>query len=98
MLQLIALTIRQARAAGKGVSVCGEMAGDPAFTELLLALGLRSFSMHPSQLSAVKQRILRADSMRLAQQVASVLEADDPQAACSAWREAGFARAALPAI
>ena len=98
VLQLIALTIRQARAAGKGVSVCGEMAGDPAFTELLLALGLRSFSMHPSQLSAVKQRILRADSMRLAQQVASVLEADDPQAACSAWREAGFARAALPAI
>ena len=29
----------QARAAGKGVSVCGEMAGDPAFTELLLAMG-----------------------------------------------------------
>jgi phosphotransferase system enzyme I (PtsI) len=98
VLQLIALTIRQARAAGKGVSVCGEMAGDPAFTELLLALGLRSFSMHPSQLSAVKQRILRADSARLALQVAAVLEADDPQAACSAWREAGFARAALPAI
>ena len=52
VLQLIAQTIAQARAAGKGVSVCGEMAGDPAFTELLLAMGLRSFSMHPSQIAA----------------------------------------------
>ena len=47
VLSLIAQTIRQANAAGKGVSVCGEMAGDPEFTELLLAMGLRSFSMHP---------------------------------------------------
>ncbi|WP_340138274.1 putative PEP-binding protein, partial [Stenotrophomonas maltophilia] len=48
VLQLIHQSISQARAAGKGVSVCGEMAGDPDFTELLLAMGLRSFSMHPS--------------------------------------------------
>jgi phosphotransferase system enzyme I (PtsI) len=82
VLQLVATTIQQARAAGKGVSVCGEMAGDPAFTELLLAMGLRSFSMHPSQLSAVKQRILRADAKRLAKQLGAVLEADDPEAAC----------------
>ncbi len=43
VLQLIAQTIELACKAGKGVSVCGEMAGDPAFTELLLAMGLRSF-------------------------------------------------------
>ena len=42
---------RRRSAAGKDVSVCGEMAGDPAFTELLLAMGLRSFSMHPSQIA-----------------------------------------------
>src|SRR5258708_35714955 len=60
VLRLIAQTISQARAAGKDVSVCGEMAGDPAFTELLLAMGLRSFSMHPSQILSIKQRVLRA--------------------------------------
>jgi phosphotransferase system enzyme I (PtsI) len=56
------------------------MAGDPDFTELLLAMGLRSFSMHPSQIPAVKQRILRADSQRLAAALPRVLESEDPQA------------------
>ncbi len=92
VLQLVALTIREARAARKGVSVCGEMAGDPAFTELLLAMGLRSFSMHPSQLSSVKQRILRADAARLARHLSTVLDADDPQSA-----SALLGRAAAPA-
>ena len=52
VLQLVAQTIAGARAIGKEVSVCGEMAGDTAFSELLLAMGLRSFSMHPSQIVA----------------------------------------------
>ncbi|MBI3382833.1 MAG: phosphoenolpyruvate--protein phosphotransferase [Aquabacterium sp.] len=82
VLQLIQSTITQARAAGKGVSVCGEMAGDPAFTELLLAMGLRSFSMHPSQIASVKQRVLRADTRRLAPLVAGVLQSEDPEATC----------------
>ena len=82
VLQLIATAIAQARSAGKEVSVCGEMAGDPNFTVLLLAMGLRSFSMHPSQLLAVKQRVLRTDASRSAAGLASVLSADDPQAAC----------------
>jgi phosphotransferase system enzyme I (PtsI) len=83
VLQLVARTIDCARLAGKGVSVCGEMAGDPAFTELLLAMGLRSFSMHPSQIAAVKQRILRADTRRLAPHLPSVLSSEDPEAACA---------------
>jgi phosphotransferase system enzyme I (PtsI) len=83
VLQLLASTITQARAAGRGVSVCGEMAGDPAFTELLLAMGLRAFSMHPSQVASIKQRILRADTRRLAPLVAHVLYSDDPEAACT---------------
>jgi phosphotransferase system enzyme I (PtsI) len=81
VLQLVAQTIVCARAAGKGVSVCGEMAGDPAFTELLLAMGLRSFSMHPSQIAAVKQRILRADTRRLSPHLSSVLANEDPESA-----------------
>jgi phosphotransferase system enzyme I (PtsI) len=82
VLRLVAQTIMQARAAGKSVSVCGEMAGDPAFTETLLAMGLRTFSMHPSQISAVKQRVLRTDARRWAAKLEQVLQADDPQAMC----------------
>ena len=81
VLRLVAETIAQAQRAGRGVSVCGEMAGDPAFTDLLLGVGLRSFSMHPSQLPAVKQRVLRADTRRLAERVGAVLTSEDPQAA-----------------
>ena len=55
------------------------MAGDPAFTELLLAMGLRSFSMHPSQIAAVKQRVLRADTRALVAALPRVLAADDPE-------------------
>lgn len=79
VLQLIASSIGQARAAGKSVSVCGEMAGDPAFTDLLLAMGLRNFSMHPSQIPSVKQRVLRADASRLAEALPQLLESPDPQ-------------------
>ena len=78
VLNLIADVIATANAAGKAVSVCGEMAGDVAFTELLLAMGLRSYSMHPAQLSSVKQRLLRADSARLAAALPAILQSDDP--------------------
>jgi phosphotransferase system enzyme I (PtsI) len=80
VLQLLASTIAQCQAQGKGVSVCGEMAGDVAMTRLLLGLGLRSFSMHPSQILAVKQQILRSDTGRLQAWAQSVLVAEDPAA------------------
>jgi phosphotransferase system enzyme I (PtsI) len=84
VIGLIASTIAQAKAAGKGVSVCGEMAGDPAFTALLLAMGLRSFSMHPRQITAVKQTILRSDTRKLAALLPGILASDDPQSAAAA--------------
>jgi len=84
VLQLIAQTIAQANAMGKSVSVCGEMAGDPAFTELLLAMGLRSFSMHPSQVAAIKQRVLRADTRTLKVLLDGVMQSDAPQDVCGA--------------
>ena len=82
VLQLISQTITHARSGGKDVSVCGEMAGDPAFTELLLAMGLRSFSMHPSQIASIKQRILRTDASRWAARLGDVLGSEDPEAQC----------------
>lgn len=82
VLGLLNRTIEESRRAGKPVSVCGEMAGDVAFTELLLAMGLRSFSMHPARIAAVKQRVLRADTRVLSPKLKAALESDDP---AQAW-------------
>ena len=78
VLRLVADTIAECNVQGKGVSVCGEMAGDVAMTRLLLGLGLRSFSMHPAQILAVKQEILRSDTQKLAVWAQRVLQAEDP--------------------
>jgi phosphotransferase system enzyme I (PtsI) len=52
---LIESTIKQCLAAGKSISVCGEIAGDELHSQALLNMGLRSFSMHPSQMAAFKK-------------------------------------------
>jgi phosphoenolpyruvate-protein phosphotransferase (PTS system enzyme I) len=83
VLRLVAETIAECRAQGKGVSVCGEMAGDTAFTRLLLGLGLRSFSMHPAQILSVKQEVLRADTSRLGPWAQDVIASEDPAQALS---------------
>jgi len=81
VLKLLAGTIAESNAQGKPVSVCGEMAGDVAMTRLLLGLGLRVFSMHPSQILAVKQQILRADTRKLRTWAQDVISSDDPATA-----------------
>jgi len=78
VLRLVAETIAACREQGKPVCVCGEMAGDIAMTRLLLGLGLRSFSMHPAQILAVKQEVLRCDAQRLEAWAQRVLEAEEP--------------------
>ena len=78
VLRLLADTIAVAQAQGKDVAVCGEMAGDVSMTRLLLGLGLRSFSMHPSQILAVKQQVLRSDTAKLAPWAAQVLDSEEP--------------------
>ncbi len=79
VLHLIAYTLREAKRAGVPVSVCGEMAGDPALTRLLLGMGLTEFSTHPSQLLVVKQEILRAHLKSLEKPTADVLAAFEPE-------------------
>jgi phosphotransferase system enzyme I (PtsI) len=78
VLRLVALTIAECNAQGKHVSVCGEMAGDITLTRLLLGMGLRSFSMHPAQILAVKQEVLRADVGKLTAWAEQVLGDDEP--------------------
>jgi phosphotransferase system enzyme I (PtsI) len=67
------------------------MAADPGFTDILLAMGLRSFSMHPARIAAVKQRVLRADTQLLSSLLGRVLAADDP---AQAMRQALLVRGA----
>ncbi len=78
VLRLVASTIAECNAQGKPVSVCGEMAGDISLTRLLLGLGLRSFSMHPAQILAVKQEVLRADAVKLVAWAEQVMAEDEP--------------------
>lgn len=85
VLQLLSQTIAAAHAVHKPVSVCGELAGDTNFTALLLAMGLRSFSMHPGQIASVKQAVLRIDCAHLAAALSQVLADDDPCAAAKAF-------------
>jgi phosphotransferase system enzyme I (PtsI) len=58
VLALIAMTIHAARVSGIPVSLCGEMAGDPRYADVLMGLGLREFSMHPAHLLEVKRAVL----------------------------------------
>ncbi len=92
VLQLLHRTISAANARGRGVSVCGEMAGDAEFTDLLLGMGLRSFSMHPAQIASIKQRVLRADTRLLAAEVPAVLEAAEPADAAAGLASARRSR------
>lgn len=61
VLKLISITIKAGERLGKSVSICGEMAGDFKFTQLLIGMGLRQFSMHPSNILSVKQQVLHSE-------------------------------------
>ena len=84
ILHLLASIIDQAKRANIPVAVCGEMAGDPSMTKLLLALGLTDFSMHFSQLLLVKREILGADVGQLKARIPRVLKAYEPAAQAKA--------------
>ena len=79
ILNLLFNIIDQAKRANIPVAVCGEMAGDPAMTKLLLGLGLTDFSMHFSQLLLVKREILKADVSLLRKRIPAVLQAIEPE-------------------
>ena len=79
ILHLLANIIEQAKRANVPIAVCGEMAGDPSLTRLLLALGLTDFSMHFSQLLLVKREILKANVGLLKARVPRVLKAYEPE-------------------
>lgn len=91
ILRLIRMTIDAGRALGIPVSMCGEMAGDPRFTRLLLGLGLREFSMQPGALLDIKEIVLDADSRELQRRTAQLfdlLDETDPSHLLDALNQA----------
>jgi len=79
VLRLIGLAIGSATRSEVPIAVCGEMAGEAHLTRLFLGLGLREFSMHPSQLLGVKQRVLQTNVKAATPLVQRIRRADDPE-------------------
>ncbi len=77
VLMLLQHVITSAEKAEKPVSMCGEVAGDPNLTRLLLGMGLRQFSMHPAQIPAVKQKVKQSDLSELAPLVKRLVRQDN---------------------
>jgi phosphotransferase system enzyme I (PtsI) len=78
VLKLIRMTIEAGCAAGIPVAMCGEMAGDPRYTRLLLGMGLREFSMHYTALQEVKSVINKSTIGTLKPLVAELLDNTEP--------------------
>ena len=77
VLMLLAHVISSGEKAGIPVSMCGELAGDPHMTRLLLGMGLRQFSMFPAQIPEVKQRIKQSDISEIAPTIRRILKLDE---------------------
>ncbi len=78
VLHLLAHVIGTANKLGVPVSVCGEMAGELAYTRLFLGMGLRQFSMFSAQVPTIKQRVLTTSLPEIASLTQKILRADDP--------------------
>ncbi len=78
VLKLISMAISAANRAKVPIAVCGEMAGEVRLTRLLLGLGLRSFSMHPAHILAVKQRVLTTEVRAINATALRMRRTDDP--------------------
>ena len=77
VLRLIQFTIEAALRRGMPVSVCGEMAGDPRFSALLLGLGLRNLSMAPRNIPRVKQRVRSLDVVAATRRARAIMDQSD---------------------
>jgi phosphotransferase system enzyme I (PtsI) len=79
VLNLLAGIIRTADRAKVPVALCGEMAGDITMTRLLLAFGLRLYSMHTAHLLDVKQIIRKSNCSKLKPLAWKMLRATNPE-------------------
>jgi phosphoenolpyruvate-protein phosphotransferase (PTS system enzyme I) len=78
VLYLLSHVIGTSNKLGVPISVCGEMAGELAYTRLLLGFGLRQFSMFSAQVPSIKQRVLTTNLPEITMLTQKILRADDP--------------------
>jgi phosphotransferase system enzyme I (PtsI) len=79
VLRLIKMVIDAGRTQDTPVAMCGEMAGDPRYTRLLLGMGLQELSLHPTALLEIKDVIQRCEISRFKPVVDDILGTDDPK-------------------
>jgi len=93
--------VRDAHAEGKPVSICGEMAGDPAAAVLLMAMGFDSLSMNATNLPKVKWMLRQVSMTKAKELLAEMMTIDNPQVIHSslqlALKKLGLARMINPA-
>ena len=78
VLRLIQFATQAALRARIPVSLCGEIAGDPRYTALLVGLGLRDLSMSPAKLLAVKRRVRTLDTVAATRRAGMIMDQSDP--------------------
>ena len=79
VLRLIKMVIDAGRTHDTPVAMCGEMAGDPRYTRLLLGMGLQELSLHPTALLEIKDVIQRSRVAQFLPVVNDILGTDDPR-------------------
>ena len=77
VLRLIQFTTQAALRARIPVSICGEIAGDPRYTALLIGLGLHDLSMTASNIPIIKKRIMELDTLAATQRAQQIMEQTD---------------------
>ncbi|WP_025807128.1 phosphoenolpyruvate--protein phosphotransferase [Pseudomonas chlororaphis] len=101
VLQALQTVVRDAHAEGKPVSICGEMAGDPAAAVLLMAMGFDSLSMNATNLPKVKWMLRQINLSKAKELLAELMTIDNPQVIHSslqlALKNLGLARMINPA-
>ena len=77
VLKLIALTIKSAHKYKKSIAICGEMAGEPKLTKLLIGMGVEQLSMHPSHILSVKEQVLNSSIKNIKTSVLRLLNLNE---------------------
>ena len=102
VLQALQTVVRDAHAEGKPVSICGEMAGDPAAAVLLMAMGFDSLSMNATNLPKVKWMLRQVNLSKAKDLLAELMTIDNPQVIHSslqlALKNLGLSKMHPPAV
>jgi phosphotransferase system enzyme I (PtsI) len=77
VLRLIQFAVEAASRRRIPIGICGEMAGDPRYSALLLGLGLRELSMAPRSIPRVKQRIRSLDMVAATRRARAIMDQAD---------------------